>query len=58
MQPTQKATPSEKIVAQACCWRQADKDAIANKGDPVKQRSEYLERRTLAKIIDDAKAHS
>lgn len=56
MLSTQKATPIEKIVEQAKCWRRADKDAIASKGDPVKQRSEYLERRTLAKIIDDANA--
>jgi len=58
MEDTQKATPNEKIVVQCHTWRHADMEAIADKRNVDKQRAEYLARRQLAKVIDDARAQS
>ena len=50
-QETNKATPDEKIAHQARTWREVDRDAIANKQDPQKQRAEYR-----ARLIESALA--
>ena len=54
-QETQKATPEQKIVRQAYTWSDADKARLGDKSNRDLQRTEYRERRTLAKIIDDAR---
>ena len=55
-QETNKATPDEKIAHQARTWREVDRDAIANKQDPQKQRAEYRARQQLRNVIDNAGA--
>ena len=57
-QETQKATPEQKIVRQAYTWSDADKARLGDKSNRDLQRTEYRERRTLAKIIDDARGKS
>jgi len=52
-QPKRNASPVE---LQARIWRAIDKDAIAHRGDPVKQQAERMARRELRRVIDDAKA--
>jgi hypothetical protein len=52
-QPAAPATPDEKIVRHAHAWRQADKEAIANK-DSEARRAEYAARQQLRKVIDEA----
>lgn len=47
-------TADEKIAWFARVWRQADKDAIANKSDDQLQRAEYWARSALRQAIDDA----
>ena len=54
-QEIQKATPEQKIVRQAYTWSDADKARLGDKSNRDLQRTEYRERRTLAKIIDDAR---
>jgi hypothetical protein len=56
-QDTKKATPEQKIVRQAYTWCDADKARLGDKKNPELQRLEYRERRTLAKIIDDARGN-
>lgn len=53
-QETGPATPDKKIADQARTWRTFDQAAIANKGDPQKQREEYRARQHLRRVIDDA----
>lgn len=48
------ATAGQKIEWFARIWRQADQDAIADKGNAQKQQAEYWARQELRKIIDDA----
>lgn len=52
-QPAAPATPDEKIVRHAHAWREADKEAIANK-DSEARRAEYAARQQLRKVIDEA----
>lgn len=47
-------TADEKIAWFARVWRQADKDAIADKGDDQKKRAEFWARQALRQAIDDA----
>lgn len=47
-------TADEKIVWFARVWRQADKDAIANKREEQLQRAEYWARQLLRQAIDAA----
>jgi len=54
-QETNKATPEQRIVRQAYTWSDARKAYLGDKQDGDKQRAEYRERTTLAKIIDDAR---
>lgn len=54
---TNKATPEQKIVRQAYTWCDADKARLGDKENRELQRTEYRERRTLAKIIDDARGN-
>lgn len=49
-----QATDIEKIAWYAQVWRQADKDAIADRGDVQKQRAEYRVRRRLREAVDIA----
>lgn len=51
---TTHATEDEKIAWLARVWRQADKDAIANRSDEPKQRAEYWARQALRQAIDMA----
>lgn len=48
------STDVEKIAWFAQVWRQADKDAIADKSDVQKQRTEYRARRRLREAVDIA----
>jgi hypothetical protein len=49
------ATTEEKIAYHARhIWRPADKEAIADKGNPEKQRAEYWARQQLRKVCDEA----
>jgi hypothetical protein len=52
-QETGQATPDKKIADQARTWRRADQDAIADKRDVEKQRTEYRARQHLRRVIDD-----
>lgn len=52
--PTQD---QQHICRQAVIWRQADKAAIANKGDVDKQRAEYRARQDLRRAVDIAEEH-
>lgn len=47
-------TDDEKIAWLARVWRQADKDAIADRSDEPKQRAEYWARQALRQAIDMA----
>jgi hypothetical protein len=49
-----EATVGQKIEWFARIWRQADRDAIADKDNAQKQQAEYWARQELRKIIDDA----
>ena len=44
-----------RIELQARIWRAVDKDAIAHRGDPLKQEAERQARRQLRSVIDNAK---
>lgn len=48
------ATADEKIAWFARVWRQADKDAIADRDDEQKRRAEYWARSALRQAIDMA----
>lgn len=51
-----KQSDCSRIELQARIWRAVDKDAIAHRGDPIKQEAERQARRQLRSVIDDAKA--
>jgi hypothetical protein len=53
MENTNHATVDEKIAFYARVWRQAEKEAIANRCDRTK-RAEHLARRQLREAVDDA----
>lgn len=54
---TQRTKPdSSKIELQARIWRAIDKEAIAHRGDPLKQEAERQARRQLRQVIDNAKS--
>lgn len=53
MENTNHATVDEKISWYARVWRQAEKEAIANRCDRTK-RAEHLARRQLREAVDDA----
>lgn len=44
----------EKIAWLARVWRQADRDAIADKDSVAKQRAEYWARQLLRQAVDAA----
>jgi hypothetical protein len=46
---------TSKVEVQARIWRAIDKDAIAHRGDPIRQEAERMARRELRKVIDDAR---
>lgn len=48
------ATDAEKVAWYAQIWRQADKEAIADKSSGLKRQAEYWARRQLRAAIDDA----
>ena len=48
------ASPDEKIAWWARVWRQADKEAIADRDDEQKKRAEYWARQALRQAIDMA----
>jgi len=48
------ASPDEKIAWWARVWRQADKEAIADRSDEQKKRAEYWARSALRQAIDMA----
>lgn len=52
------ATDAEKITWYAQVWRQADKEAIADKRNGLKRQAEYWARRQLRAAIDDALRHA
>jgi hypothetical protein len=54
--PRPKKQESSKIEVAARIWRLVDKDAIVNRGDPLKQEAERHARRELRRVIDNAKA--
>lgn len=47
-------TADQKIAWFAQIWRQADKDAIADRDDEQKKRAEFWARQALRQAIDDA----
>jgi hypothetical protein len=51
-----KPSDCSKIELQARIWRAVDKEAIAHRGDPLKQEAERQARRQLRSVIDNAKA--
>ena len=51
---SKKGTVDQKIAHTAKRWRQHDREAIADKQDPEKQRAEYFARNDLRKVIDEA----
>jgi len=51
---TTTPTADEKIAWFACVWRQADKEAIADRDDEQKKRAEYWARQALRQAIDSA----
>jgi len=53
MENTQ-ATADEKIAWFARIWRQAEKEAIADRSDEQKKRAEYWARSALRQAIDMA----
>lgn len=57
MTTTRQTKPSDysKIELQARIWRAVDREAIAHRGDPLKQEAERQARRQLRSIIDSAK---
>lgn len=49
------ATPAEKIAHHVVnIWRPADKEAVADKQDPQKQRTCYRAIQTLRALADEA----
>lgn len=54
MTQVRQATDIEKIAWYAQVWRQADKDAIADKRNVQKQRAKYRARRRLREAVDIA----
>jgi hypothetical protein len=52
------ATEAEKIAWYAQVWRQADKEAIADRRSVQKQRAEYGARRRLREAVDLAIRHA
>lgn len=54
---SEKAQPKRpsRVEIQARIWRAIDKDAIAHRGDPLRQEAERMARRELRKVIDEAK---
>lgn len=54
-QPKRKLSPLE---IQAYIWRTVDQDAIAHRGDPIKQEAERVARRELRRAIDDSKVRA
>jgi len=48
------ATADEKVAWFARVWRQADKEAIADRSDEQKKRIEYCARSALRQAIDMA----
>ena len=46
---------SSKIELAARIWRAVDKDAIAHRGDSLRQEAERQARRQLRSVIDSAK---
>lgn len=52
MKNTNQATDVEKITWYAQVWRQADKEAIADRRSAQKQRAEYRARRRLREAVD------
>lgn len=51
------ATGDDKIAWLARVWRQADRDAIADKDSTTKQRAEYWARQLLRQAVDAAVPH-
>jgi len=51
------ATADEKIAWLARVWRQADRDAIADKDSTAKQRAEYWARQLLRQAVDAVAPH-
>jgi hypothetical protein len=47
---------TNKVEVQARIWRAIDKEAIAHRGDPVRQQAERMARKELRRVIDDAHA--
>lgn len=54
--PPKKKQESSKIEVAARIWRVVDKDAIVNRGDPLKQEAERHARRELRRVIDDSRS--
>lgn len=52
-EPTQN--DQQHICRHAFIWREADKEAIAHRGDVTKQRAEYRARQDLRRAVDIAK---
>jgi len=48
------AIHAEKIAWHARVWRQADRDAIADRGNEQKKHAEYWARQALRQAIDTA----
>lgn len=48
------ATDAEKVAWHARVWRQADKEAIADRTDEQKKHAEYWARQALRQAIDMA----
>lgn len=51
------ASTDEKVAWLARVWRQADRDAIADKDSVTKQRAEYWARQLLRQAVDTAAPH-
>jgi hypothetical protein len=51
---TTHATADEKIAWFARVWRQADREAIADRDDEQKRRAEYWARSALRQAVDMA----
>jgi hypothetical protein len=49
-----KNPDNDKIGTAARIWRAADKQKIANKGDPAWRAAEYQARKDLRKVVDEA----
>jgi hypothetical protein len=55
MEQNRKGTPAQRIEHSARTWRERDKESIADKGDDVKKRAEFLARQKLREVIDTAR---